>query len=434
MKMVPFSGMITHDGTITFTHTNGRVYNVLPSNPAYKQVKEKLREVAADDENEALRLELFDLSQPKTIVQRSTAGRVTVVNHEVFYDGKAVKNFIAERIIWMITSGFDASPMLAFLEKVKENPSNRAVDELYRFMEANKMGLTKDGMILAYKRVRADWFDIYSNTIRNAIGDRPSMPRNEVDDDPTETCSHGLHVCAMSYLPSYRGAPGNHVVICSIHPKDVVAVPIEYHNAKMRVSEYLVIGEIEDQLDDILGRTPVWDEDRDDVWQDWPEEAADAAEPAVPVVDEFEGTIPAPVKPLDAILSEMKPISSPGFSFDVEGVRAIATRRAIGPVWGFETVYSPPKADFDFSAFATAIRDGVTEVMFNVLGSGVGLALKADPKTILADLNADELDVAKLVIALEKWFDLGHAAIGDDQITMNSTIDDVIGVVMALKA
>jgi acyl carrier protein len=239
------------------------------------------------------------------------------------------------------------------------------------------------------------------------------MPRNEVNDDPTETCSHGLHVCAMSYLPSYRGAPGNHVLICSIHPKDVVSVPIEYHNAKMRVSEYLVIDEIVDHLDDILGRTPVWDEDRDEVWQDWPEEADEADEEETP---EFEGTVPAPVKS--------------GLHFDIESLRVNTPMRAIGPVWGFETTYSPPKADFDFTAFVNAIREGVRDTIRETFDYREMFVFAET----LERLGADELDAAKLVIALEDRFDLGHAAIGDDQITKDSTIDDVIGVVMALKA
>lgn len=430
--------MITHDGTITFTHTNGRVYNVLPSHPSYTAVREKLREVAADDTNETLRLELFDLSQPKTIVHSSTGGRVRVEGNTVLYDGKPVRNFLAERIIWMIGEGFDAAPMLAFLEKVKLNPSNRAVDELYRFMEANKMGITKDGMILAYKRVRADYMDIYTGTIRNAIGDRPVMPRNEVNDDPTVTCSHGLHVCAMSYLPCYRGAPGNHVMICAIHPKDVVSVPIEYHNAKMRVSEYEVIGEIEDQLDDILGRTPVWDEsdDDEDDWNDFDdhddidEEDENDDEQDCCSEQPCEHTAPVePAKTLDEALSVFQPLPA-GYirPFTIASLREQATGRMIGPDggvrWPRSAVPVPP-ADLDFGEFMDDIRNRVIDCITNELACIGGFSMDETLQT----LGADELDATCAVMALETTFDLGTGGIGDDEITIHSTVGEIVALV-----
>lgn len=392
MTSIPFSGMITHDGTITFTHLNGRSYSVLPSNPSYDAVMAKLREVQGNDD-EGLRMELYELSQPKFIVSRSTNGRVVVEDNTVFYDGKPIRNFLAERIIWMIGKGFDAAPMLAFLENVKLNPSNRAVDELYRFMEANKMGLTKDGMILAYKRVRRDWLDIYTGTISNKIGDRPSMPRNEVNDNPGETCSHGLHVCAMSYLPCYRGAPGNHVVICRIHPKDVVSVPIEYANAKMRVCEYEVIGEITDHLDDILGRTPVWNED-DDSEEGWTA-LDDSDDPA-----DHDGADETP------------------------SIRA--TLAAI-----------QRDCPFDFSAFITKVTDAV----YGAITTSPAISLEAwckihidDPKDTLESLGFSEDQIGYIIHDIENRLDILIPDTIPSRFTPQSTVIDLINAAIQNSA
>jgi hypothetical protein len=70
------------------------------------------------------------------------------------------------------------------------------------------------------------------------------VPRNCVDEDPDRTCSHGLHVCSFDYLPHFSHANG-HVVVCKVNPADVVAIPRDYNNTKMRVCRYEVVGEYE---------------------------------------------------------------------------------------------------------------------------------------------------------------------------------------------
>ncbi len=74
------------------------------------------------------------------------------------------------------------------------------------------------------------------------------MPRNEVDENSEVTCSQGLHVASYSYMDHY---PGERIVICKVNPKDVVAVPADYNNAKMRVSGYEVVGEVELKNDEL---------------------------------------------------------------------------------------------------------------------------------------------------------------------------------------
>jgi hypothetical protein len=107
------------------------------------------------------------------------------------------------------------------------------------------MPITPDGHFLAYRAVAPNYRDIRTGTIDNSIGCKPSMPRNKVDEDPNRTCSYGFHACSFDYLPHYAHANG-HVMIIKINPRDVVAIPRDYNNTKMRICTYEVVDEYHD--------------------------------------------------------------------------------------------------------------------------------------------------------------------------------------------
>lgn len=274
---VPFSAMVaTSTGTVTFTHTDGTTRSILSSHPGYSRAMALVKEINRIDDPEQeqqLRMDLYEITLPASTVARISCGKVKVEGGKVMYGDKEVHNVVADRILWTLDHDQDATPMVRFLDKLFLNPSYRAVNELFRFMDHNKMGITKDGDVLAYKRVRSDYKDIYSGIFDNSIGAKPTMERNEVDDNPNSACSKGLHVCSMSYLPSYGANPreGNRIVICKVDPANVVSVPIEDGNGKIRVTTYEVVGEVEDKDGDILGRKPVFNS--------WGDRTFDTAEP-----------------------------------------------------------------------------------------------------------------------------------------------------------
>lgn len=185
--------------------------------------------------------------QVESAIQSSaTAGKVTIENGEVFYNNKAIHNTLTERIIDMARQGFDIGYMVKFLENLMKNPSFRAVNELYGFLESGSIPITENGTFLAYKKIRNNWTDIHSGTFDNSIGAVCEMPRNMVDEDSSRTCSAGLHVCSYDYLAHFSRDNNDRVVICEIDPADVVSIPADYNNTKMRVCKYTVIGEVED--------------------------------------------------------------------------------------------------------------------------------------------------------------------------------------------
>lgn len=185
--------------------------------------------------------------QVESAIQASTtAGKVTIENGEVFYNNKAIHNSLTARIIDMARQGFDIGYMVKFLENLMKNPSFRAVNELYGFLESGSIPITENGTFLAYKKIRNNWTDIHSGTFDNSIGAVCEMPRNMVDEDSSRTCSAGLHVCSYDYLAHFSRDNCDRVVICEINPSDVVSIPADYNNTKMRVCKYTVIGEVED--------------------------------------------------------------------------------------------------------------------------------------------------------------------------------------------
>lgn len=172
-------------------------------------------------------------------------GLVTIRGDRVFYKDQAMHGTLIERMIGMLREGFNISPMIQFLNNLMDNPSNTAVTELYDFLEEGDLPITEDGCFLAYKRVKGNYADIYTGTISNAIGAVVSMPRNKVDDNRDETCSHGLHFCSRGYLPSYGAEDGNRTIVIKINPADVVSIPADYNNTKGRCCKYVVVGELE---------------------------------------------------------------------------------------------------------------------------------------------------------------------------------------------
>jgi ribosome modulation factor len=184
-------------------------------------------------------------------------GQVYVQGGVVYHNGSQLDNSLARRIMSMVRDGFDVNPMVKFLENLMMNPSSRAVSELYRFLECNNLPITDDGYFLAYKNVNEDYKDKYSGKFDNSVGSTCQMPRNQVMDDPNQTCSAGLHFCSIEYLNGMWGHSG-HTMIIKINPADVVSIPVDYNNSKGRCCKYTVIGEHHDGEKDTLSESSVW--------------------------------------------------------------------------------------------------------------------------------------------------------------------------------
>jgi hypothetical protein len=184
---------------------------------------------------------LIDLSAEVTEKYAAIGDRVKIEHGILLLDDRPIHGVIADRILQMAEEGHaQFTPMCKFIENLYENPSYRAVEELYGFLEATDLPITEDGCFLAYKMVRSDFKSHHDGKTDNSIGKVVRMPRNAVNENADETCSNGLHFCSQNYLASYHS--DGITVIVKVNPKDVVSIPTDYKNAKGRACEYLVTG------------------------------------------------------------------------------------------------------------------------------------------------------------------------------------------------
>lgn len=250
---------------------NNVPYTIGRDHPRFDDVLQAVRESRFEDVPEMVNI--------AKAVQRFGNTLVEVDENEgvIRYNGTVLHNTLTDRIIWMMRDGFDVKPFVLFVENLMRNPSKRAVDELYTFMEYGKLPITEDGCFLAYKRIRGNYMDVHSGTCLNKpanllradeansmpylrVGrDRNvtvelvdgvttlSMPRNRVQENSQITCSDGLHFCSLEYLKNFTG---ERIVIMKINPADVVSIPADYNNTKGRCCKYQVVGEYEGSMTD----------------------------------------------------------------------------------------------------------------------------------------------------------------------------------------
>jgi hypothetical protein len=218
---------------------DGNTKSISSDSPNFKLVKDAIREQRWEDVRTYIDM--------RSAVETVSHGRVTVRDGQVYYDDQPVNNYVGRKIVQLLEDGFDISPLANFLEDVFQNPSNSSVEELYLFLEANDMPLMPDGRFIAYKAVRDDYTDMYSGKFSNAPGQVCRMERNQVDDRRHVTCSHGLHAAALPYAKMF-GWSASRIVLLAIWPRHVVSVPNDYNNQKMRVSEYEVLSESDEEF------------------------------------------------------------------------------------------------------------------------------------------------------------------------------------------
>lgn len=208
-------------------------HTISSSHISYEKIKEAIKNNDWDT--------VQDVIEPKKVVLNYGAGNVAIQGDKLFWKGNELHTSLAARLIDMYQEGFPIEPMINFMENLMTNPSKRAVDELYKFLEKGNLPITPDGHFLAYKKVRGDFKDCHTGTMDNSVGQVVEMERNQVDDRSENTCSSGLHFCSKEYLNHFSG---EHTMILKINPRDVVSIPTDYNDSKGRACRYEVIGEV----------------------------------------------------------------------------------------------------------------------------------------------------------------------------------------------
>jgi len=186
---------------------------------------------------------LFDESKAVEDYFDNAAG-VAVKDGTVFYtaDGQdeALHGVVVDKILHFMRNGLPYKPLVRFAGKLANNPSRRAIDELYTFLEHKSMPITPEGNFIAYKGVKHDFTDHYSGKFDNSVGQTLSMRRNQVCDDADIGCSDGFHAGSYEYAKGYTHG-GGHLLRVEIDPSDVVSVPKDCDCQKLRTAKYKVV-------------------------------------------------------------------------------------------------------------------------------------------------------------------------------------------------
>jgi len=231
---------------ITFQYGTKKPQMIPKSHPKFSEIVDL---VITQKDLEAA-YELVDL---KAVVTKAITGsNIALQGNTLYYKGEEVHGLLGQRILEIHRLGLPVDTLIAFLDNLMNNPSKRAVDELYGFLESSRLPITDDGHFLAYKSVRSDYKDKHSGTIDNSVGQVVSMSRNKVADNKDVTCSNGLHFAAHEYASGFGGG-SDRMMIMKINPRDVVSIPSDYNNQKGRCCEYIVHEEVKREDSRLVG-------------------------------------------------------------------------------------------------------------------------------------------------------------------------------------
>ena len=233
--------LITNKAATIYRHQEGYIASMRTfpaSDYRYARIKEMYQSESRDYSEFFAELKLKEVSF-------TTEHGVKVSKEGIYLNGFHLQDQLADWIVENIDTISPDSSYIRFLDNLAQNPDRRMQEQLYGFLKHTDVKINEDGMVLAYKAVTNGFLDIHTGKIDNSIGAVVEMPRDEVDDDPNQTCSRGLHVAAASYIPEYGNEHHQHrVVQVLVNPKDFVSIPVDYNFAKARVCCYTVAKEL----------------------------------------------------------------------------------------------------------------------------------------------------------------------------------------------
>lgn len=257
----PYSYTITGSSMVVIDRKNGRTYTVADNAPNYLTLKAAI--TTGDWDAVSANLEV------RKSIENWSKGNFKFDGNKILFKGEEIPGALGQRIHAMAAKQESVDHLLKFWELLQKNPSMRSVEQLFAFLEHEGIPIGPNGYFRAYKGVKRNMTDRHSGTVDNKPGVVNEMPRNKISDDPREACHYGYHVGALTYAKNFASV----VVVCEVSPEDVVCVPYDCTQQKMRVCRYRVVGlhngdllentsyELEPELGTGAEIQPVGDED-----------------------------------------------------------------------------------------------------------------------------------------------------------------------------
>lgn len=256
--------------SIIYTTPNG-VFTAIGAHARADAIVEAIKSGRPHTEVEAM------FSPEEAIRKSFDEGDIKIENGAFYYKDALLENPLSDAIIRAYEDGAeDFSRLILFFEKINNNPSPNSRKHLYLWLDNQSFSINERGNIIGYKALTPTMTSIHSGPayvngspfnghVPNAIGNVISMNRADVTFDPNQTCSHGLHVGTFEYANMFGGRSGV-VVMVEVDPADVVSVPADHGNQKMRVCSYKVLEVAPKQPTTIFVNSIDFDYNEHDTW------------------------------------------------------------------------------------------------------------------------------------------------------------------------
>lgn len=225
-------------------------------------IDEIIRRLGEGDEN------VVELFSPEVAVRQRFEGTlsadVKVADGQVFFRGESVDNAITDQILRFLEEDQDFKPLVRFMEKLAANPQEHAREQSYRWLQTCKFTITDEGDILAYKGVQSNYNSKHAGkgivngeavgNVNNTPGNVCEYARDEVVHNPGVACAEGLHAGTYSYASGFASGNGDKVVEVLVNPADIVSVPTDSRDQKMRVCRYTVLKDCDGERSSALAK------------------------------------------------------------------------------------------------------------------------------------------------------------------------------------
>lgn len=265
--------------SLAIFYDDGDTVTIPDTHANFDKLVDLFRQGDADDETvQSLANVLQDLGKRMSKI----SDRVSVTTYGVLFDGDPIRGELSDVILDLYKDNDESrfKALVNFLEKARTNPSNRSVDDLYKWITNGDLAITPEGDFVAYKGVTLDGegkaVSVYTGKaivdgiehnghIPNPDGAIVEMARSSVNDNSSIGCAVGLHAGTYSYATGWsQGA----LLLVKINPRDVVSVPDDSSFQKLRVSRYTVLSHIVDRLESRVynpEEAPVTEEDEEEL-------------------------------------------------------------------------------------------------------------------------------------------------------------------------
>lgn len=272
------TSMVTVHGLSVY-FSGGDPLLVPKASPMYDEILDRL--------NTGNHTNLYELVNLAARVKAHTKGKFTIVEKNgvevIMLYNQPMPSALSELLLDFVDAGVKTDALEKFWQNCCKNPSEASRQALYGFIKANNMTLTDDGCFIGYRSVRSNFTDHHTGRMDNSVGATVTMDRDKVDPVAENTCSAGLHIAAWGYASTFYNS-GVRIEV-KVNPKDVVTVPPDYNNQKMRVCEFKVLRQVDGERSELLHPDTFVDQEVEDTGTVEVDGEADIAAPTTDSVN-----------------------------------------------------------------------------------------------------------------------------------------------------